>query len=571
MQISLVSLFFGLALFFTDYSAHAQSVTRDPAAELSVDAPASPGLAVTYFLDTTGQISAEQAEQLLGSAFLKFSPQKPLAIGQDSLWLRFEADGSRLHGSRLTLPMATVDDVTLFYRDVKGQWIQQLGGDILPMSQWAQRGRYPSFVLSGEARAVPYLMRVRHQRGLFSTEPLVLSESSFISVRQNEHMFLGMYFGLALLVVVLAFSRAAVYRDAGFASYAIYVGLLALALASGNGVAALYLWPEWPISNWVLPVLSALTVSAMLFFLRVIIQPERFSRWLDRVVLVMIGLMPLAGIINVWQPSGWGFAVYSSMVLISGLALLLTIAGALRRGDYDSRWIAWGFFPIFVVFVVSLFRNFGVIRDSAFTELMVPMASAVEVVILFFGLHQRVSQRQSVATRITRLWKIDPLTGLDTKELLLTRLAQTMEASVHQHQPYALLVIDLANVQALENQWGREATDRALVVAASCIRVAAQANDALARIGHAQFGLLMQNPVSLHAAQQAAEKIIQSSRKEARGLLDAQTLTFHIAIGHSSTEQVSQARNAESILAHLLDAAISMKHGWKQTTRLVVI
>jgi CHASE2 domain-containing sensor protein len=87
----------------------------------------------------------------------------------------------------------------------------------------------------------------------------VVSESDFISSRQNEHLLLGMYFGLAALVMILALSRALVYRETGFASYAVYVALLALAIATISGVSAMYLWLEWPFSPVMSPVLSSLT------------------------------------------------------------------------------------------------------------------------------------------------------------------------------------------------------------------------------------------------------------------------------------------------------------------------
>jgi 7TMR-DISM extracellular 2 len=85
--------------------------------------------------------------------------------------LRFSATNQSLQqGLRLALPMPALDEATLFNRSADGSWIKQLSGDTRPMSVWAQRGRYPSFVLGGDyLRPVDYLLQLRHERGLYST------------------------------------------------------------------------------------------------------------------------------------------------------------------------------------------------------------------------------------------------------------------------------------------------------------------------------------------------------------------------------------------------------------------
>ena len=527
--------------------------------------------ALVYFLDATGEQTAEQIEQLPRAKFSPFTPSQPIAIKGGALWLSFAATNrSSQKGWRLTLPMATVDDVTLFNRNASGQWIKQLGGDTLPMSTWAQPGRYLSFELSNDiGRPVDYLLRIRHERGLFSTPPRIVSESAFITSRQNEHLVLGMYFGLAILVVVLAISRALVYRDAGFGSYAVYVALLALTIATVSGISSLYLWPEWPVSTVMSPVLSSLTACAADWFVRIVTRPKRFSRWLDRALLAMLFISPLGGLLTIVQPSGWGYTVYSSLILLNSAVLLAAIVGALRSGDHDSRWVALGFLPIVVAVFVAVLRNFGLIPASSLTELAIPVASAIEVVILFYGLHVRMSQRRSVATRVTRLHNIDPLTGLDTRVVLTTKLAAVLTDAQRKQEPYALLVMNLTNADALQTQYGREVADRAIVLAASLIRDAAHSSDALARVGPAHFALLVESPVSIDKANGAATKVLANALRHTGDLPDGQTLRFHIAVGYPGSTVASTARDAEPILAHLLLATKAMDDGSGRAIRLV--
>lgn len=544
------------ALLLVALQAGAQTPATD-----SKTTTAPPAVSMVYLLDAAADKSVEQIEQMPSSAFAPFSSEKPIAIKNGTLWLRFTATTKPPEGLRLTLPMATVDDATLFYRNSAGQWVTQYGGDTRPMSTWAQPGRYPSFVLSNDSgRAVDYMLKVRHERGLFSTLPRIAAESAFVTLLQNEHLVLGMYFGLATLVVVLALSRALVYRDAGFGTYALYVALLALMIATVSGISGLYLWPEQPISTLMSPVLASVTGMAACWFVRVVARPKRFSVFLDRALLTAMVLAPLGGLLTIVQPSGWGYTVYSALVLLNTLVMLSVILGALRQGDHDSRWVALGFLPIIAAAFVPLLRNFGWIPASSFTELVLPVASAIEVVILFYGLHNRVSQRRSVATRVTRLQQIDPLSGLHTRDVLTAKLAVVVAAARRKQEPYALLVFHLANAGTLLRQNGQEAADRALVLAASCIRGAAQASDTLARVGPAEFALLMESPVSLATAKGAATKALAATLRrmgDARDLPDGQALRFQISVGYPHTTIRQTTRDTHALFTHMLTAAKS--------------
>ena len=523
-----------------------------------------------YVLDRSGKQTVEQIERYSPAEFVSFSAAKPVAIKGGALWMRFSATTTdNQQGWRLTMPMATVDDVVLYNRNAAGQWVVQYGGDTRPMSTWAQPGRYPSFLLSTDTgRPVEYLLQVRHERGLFSTPPLVVTESAFISSRQDEHLVIGMYFGLAILAVVLALSRALVYRDLGFASYALYVSLMIMAIATVRGISSLYLWPELPLSTVMSPLLASLTGAAATWFVRIVTRPERFSRWLDLALLAMIFIGPLGGLASAIEPSGWGYTTFSAVALLNTAVLLTAMLWALWQKDFDSRWVALGFFPVVAAVFISLLRNFGNIADSALIELVVPVASAIEIVILFYGLHTRVSQRRSVATRVTRMQKIDPLTGLDSGPVLTTRLERALTAAQDKQQPYTLLVIKLANADTLQTQFGREMADRALVLAASTIRSAAPFGDALARVGPAEFALLMEGPVSAGTANGVATKVLANALRTTSGLPAGQALDLHIVVGQPG-EGLSIMHDAQTLLARMLSALSVLKDSSGRAIRVV--
>jgi GGDEF domain-containing protein len=61
------------------------------------------------------------------------------------------------------------------------------------------------------------------------------------------------------------------------------------------------------------------------------------------------------------------------------------------------------------------------------------------------------------------LLNIDALTSLSTKHTLLQKLARVLTVAQRNRELYAILVIHLANADAIETQDGREMADRAMV------------------------------------------------------------------------------------------------------------
>ena len=527
--------------------------------------------AIEFLFDATGQLNLAQIETQSDLQFAPISRSKPYLLGNGTLWMRFDAviNNPAPHW-RLTIPMPSLDDVTLYYRDAAGQWVTQQAGDNRPMSTWAQRGRYPVFSLSYElGQSVRYYVQIRHTRIPYSILPRIVSDTRFISSRQNEHMLLGIYFGLAALVLTLALANALSYRDWGFGSYVAYVGLFAAAQAGTVGVAALYWWPEWPVLNNAATIsLTALAAAAGLWFVRTVTMPRRFSRALDVTMLVLMGLLPLVGLLNAALPDFASYTLYNLLVSASVLVLLAAVAAALVDGDRHARWVALGFLPVLLTAVLPLLRNVGLVSSGFLTDYGLMLGSAIEAPILFYGLHRRVSQDRNLTARANALRNTDPLTGLHSSQVLVSRLRQLLGVAPRNPQAVALLLIDLTNLAQLKKQYGRESADRAMVTAAVRIRRVAQAKDTVARVGDGQFALLMEDATSAQATD-VATKILARGLRPAGALPGAEPLIFHIGVGLLGEATGAIPADADACLARMLQAVKSMNDGSGKAIRLV--
>jgi two-component system, sensor histidine kinase LadS len=298
----------------------AKTVTLEPAFRL--------------LLDPTGQLTQDQVEALPDASFSMAVPGKSYLLGRGAAWYVFDAVSNNSDTNwRLIVPLPGADVVKLYYRGQDGQWVTQQAGDRLAISDWTQPGRYPVFSMAQRTgQQVRYFVQVEHVQAPYSTLPQIVNEQQLFTTLLSEHILLGAYFGLAMLVVVLALANTFTYRDAGFGSYSVYVALFILAQGVLTGVAGLYWWPELPALNRCVPLVISLATAAATWFVRTMVAPKRAFRSLDVAMLVLIVLTPLSGLFSLIFQDQLTFDVFNLMLILSMIVLLVALLLAVLAG-----------------------------------------------------------------------------------------------------------------------------------------------------------------------------------------------------------------------------------------------
>lgn len=536
----------------------------------SATAPTPVTESLQFFLDTSGQLTVADVDLAAGQ--FSRATGVPIRLDGGTLWQRFDVVLDHTPRPRhVTVPLPALDEVTLYFRDDTGQWVQQDAGDTRAMSRWALPGRYPVFSLSSDQNVpVRYYLQIRHSRVPYSAVPELMTDVQLISLRQNEHMLLGIYFGLAMLVVVLAAVNALAYRDPGFGTFALYVTMLSGAQGITTGVAGLYWWPESPqLNNGGAILLSAMSAASALWFVHTITRTPSTAPLLSRLMQGLMVALPLIGLVHALVLSSTVFAVYNALISLGIAVLILALITAVFRDNGQSRWVGLGFLPVVLAAFFPILRNYGLIGSSFFTQYALLIGSAIAAPVLFYGLYQRLLSNRLPSSRAKSLQTIDPLTGLHLPGVLVNRLRQALTVAMHHQQPFAILMVNLVNLGTLQHQHGRETGERALVMAAARIRAVARPEDTVARAGDAQFALLMDGPVSTLLVNDMATKILASGLRPSNELPDAEPLQFHIAIGHLDDMASLPGTQADGCFARMLRAVSEMNDGSRKAIRRV--
>jgi diguanylate cyclase (GGDEF)-like protein len=107
------------------------------------------------------------------------------------------------------------------------------------------------------------------------------------------------------------------------------------------------------------------------------------------------------------------------------------------------------------------------------------------------------------------------------------RLDSSLTHARSQRQNCALLCIRLSNLDAIAENFGRDAVDKALVITASHLRRLSVGYDMAARVGPREFALLLEGPTTREAATSRAQQMVASGLREAPALPGA-TLRYHV-------------------------------------------
>ncbi len=466
-----------------------------------------------YWIDESGVMSIQEVTNIEAAKLQPMDRHRAFPLGAAALWMRLDLPA--LDASRrwyLLLSGAPfIDRASLFSQGPNGLW-QQRAGDHVPVAQWPHPNASPLFEVQPKPLG-PVWLRLENRPAPTSPYVQLLTEDSLQFKRQWTYLLVGGYLGFGLLVFVVGFIHARLYGDPVFDAYCMYVACMLAFQLSFTGMGGLFLWPYWARFNDAAPAPFMLLMTASgIWFIRQATALARHSRRVDRAVVgfSLFGLV-FPAIYILFN----GALVYGILNLYGLLSVVLSIslcAWTWYRGERYSGWLILGFLPIHLSYPFPALRAAGVMADSWGTQYAVLIGSVIEIPLLLYVLHRRAKDFSESHARLRALDSTDPLTGLTVTPVLRLRLRDALRRARRSGHRCGVLLVELANHAEVVSREGREAGDRALVVAASRLSQVVREVDTVCRVADTRFAILAEGPQPDSARRQLAQHIV------ARGL-----------------------------------------------------
>jgi GGDEF domain-containing protein len=464
-----------------------------------------------YWIDSSGQRSVED---VAGDPVVPWQATLNQEIyplpARQVLWIRFTVppapDDERW---LLEIPYPALDRASLYTLDRASLWREQRTGDLTPVDRWPIPHRHPLLVVNFNAEEpTHYMLRIENVQG-FSAPLRFVSAGHILRGEQQVSLFLGFYFGLALLGLAFGLTGFVVLRDRTYLYFALCCVLIGLTQAAITGVAGLHLWPASP--DWTdrsLVVLGTWLIMALLLLNAALVSLAQRSRLLHGLVWAVVlagGALSAALLLT---DSELRIRLIVPYLLAGPLLMLGIYLWAWRRGERFGGWLLLAALPFALSLAVAIGRYVGWLPLSVVTEQAALASMAMQMPAMLAVLLLRSQQRRENARRIQGLDRLDASTGLINEAVFSQRLARMIARSERLKHQGAVLMIDLVNAEQIQRDFGRKAAHDLPLHVAERLLSTARDIDSAARLSEQRFGMLVEGPFSAEEAATLGPRIV---------------------------------------------------------------
>jgi diguanylate cyclase (GGDEF)-like protein len=370
-------------------------------------------------------------------------------------------------------------------------------------------------------------------------------------------LYFGSLLALGTYNLLLYFS----IRDRAYLEYVLCAAGMAIGLASANGFAQQFVWPEWPAwSNVAYPFGFSIGGLFGAMFTRTFLDTRRTAPRMHRLLAVIMGLFVLS--MAAYLVS---YRLAAMLVSLGGLAVsvISLSAGvvAWRRGHPGARFFLLAWTVLLIGVGVMGMRNFGWLPTNLFTVYAMQVGSTLDLLLLSFALADRINsmrgekeaaQAESIEAKqrmletlmrteeelearveartreleaanahlmdnertLSKLARQDVLTGLGNRIALEEEMLKAIARASRLGVGVAAMLIDLDRFKPVNDEHGHGVGDEVLRLVAARLRECTRKTDTVARLGGDEFVVVLEGRNVVTDAHAVAEKIVACMDKD---------------------------------------------------------
>lgn len=432
-----------------------------------------------------------------------------LGIGANPVWLRLTLHNPspRNEIRHLRLGTSWIDHIDLYLTGPDGRVRYQSAGDALPAQQRPIPG--VGFVLPLELAPgqTELLLRAATPDPLLLPLQLLTETGLVATLTRTQYMY-GMIYGFLLALfaynAILWFSlRQPVHRD-----YALFLSCFTLMNIAYTGHGYAWLWPDSQgLQRFVILILMlASTLAGLRFMTHFLELPRhlpRLARLLRQVTGASVALMVVAIVLDRQRDAA--LLAFSVMTLCSVGMVATGIVTTRMRLPASRYFLAAASCGLSGVLVTAL-TVWGLLPYTPLTFHAAEFGVLTEASLLALAIAYLVRQHDQARQQAERLAQFDSLTGLFTRRHFTDIARECWEQARRHRTPLSVILLDLDQFRAINDQHGQAAGDAALRAAATLISRSCRHQDIAARWGGEEFILLLPDTTRAQA-QALAEQL----------------------------------------------------------------
>lgn len=352
------------------------------------------GKQLVSYEDATGQMTINNIVGLPQDSFISHETDVPnLGMNESHYWVKVHLRNSSLDDPlTLLLNQPNLDGVDFFAPDGSGGYKQVHQGEDLPFSE--RKYQTPSHLFDlnlAKGSEGTYYLRVS------ALEPVqvpisVAPRYRHFEVLNNRSVLSSIYVGVMLVLMLYNLFVFFSVNDRSYLFYVIYIAIMMVLQVASFGLPFEYLWPNSSFmakSTFIIwPVLSGL---AFIEFSKSYLKLKEISPPLYKGTFILAGAYIITLIMAASGLAQISFQVIQMVAMLLAMYTILMGVAGIRKGYRPARYYLFAWSIFLGGLMIFILKDVGVLPYNEFTNYMMPVGSALEGILLSFGLADRIN------------------------------------------------------------------------------------------------------------------------------------------------------------------------------------
>jgi signal transduction histidine kinase len=353
---------------------------------------------ISFLEDPSLALTLQDVQQAVNAENFTYETLDKEALGfgytHSAYWLRLALrnTGNNPIERIIEINYARLSDVQFYQPDASGNYQSVQTGNDFPISTQPYKNRNLVFPVTLPANSSQvYYFRLQSVASM--NVPVNLwTPQAFHHYERDDYFTQAAYYGIAAAMVIFNLLLFFALRDSMYLLYVFFVTLMSLSMASQNGLAHEYIWPEsGALSRVSTSIAYSLAFIALLIFMQRMIHTRKIMPRLNKVIHVFVGIQIIfiigymVSLENFVKPSALLFLVNALLILGTGL-----------YGAYKRQRSAYFFLSAFAMLVIGIvatvLTNYGILPINIFTLNSLQLGSGFEMLLLALALADRFNE-----------------------------------------------------------------------------------------------------------------------------------------------------------------------------------
>jgi signal transduction histidine kinase len=504
-------------------------------------------------------VQATTVDDVRGARFEPSDGNPSYGFRENDVWLRIPIDVKVEHPEPVFLVFhyGSLDHLHLTLEQPDGTRIEQVTGDRHRVSERPAKTHELAFRFVPKPGLSIAWVRVSTESSLRLRSTLYTA-SAYVEAEAHERTILGVYAGFAILIVLYNLFVFFSTRDFNFVRYCMLIGLYSSGDLAIRGLTGYYLYPESPtFANVYIPDSMFPAMASGLWFALRFLSPRTGPRGLEQEYPRVYRTGQIAMFVLLLGPLAHAFGGYHLAVTLATEAIplwsiyLITVGALLARSGFRPAkffLIAWSAFLVGVATQSLMSR--GLLPVNAFTNYAGLLGASVQMVLLSFGLADRINFLQGEIARQEKLTFEATKRALEEQERMNVLKDEFLANTSHELRTPLNGIIGLAEMLEEEPHLDDRTKGNLRMIASSGRRLANLVNDIL------DFSKLKQNELVLQKTRTDLAPIVETVISLTQTLVGKKPVEVRSAITTDCPAIYGDANRIQQILFNLVGNAV---------------